>query len=205
MKKIAFLAPIICLAVLSVSAKADNILKFNGSNSEIGPYSLTLNNTTNLSLFCLDDQRYINDGESWQVNIINGANLASTFSSNLAKEYEEEALILSKLGGQYSNTDVQDAIWNIFDPSADDTNDSKALVNYAKNNVGSVTSAFLSGYTFYIPTGSEIRNRDGHDLPQDFIGKAAPALAPTPEPSTLALFGSGLIGMAGAIRRKLRT
>ena len=42
------------------------------------------------------------------------------------------------------------------------------------------------------------------DMGVDFVGTINTASTTTPEPSTLLLFGSGFLGLAGAIRRRLR-
>jgi hypothetical protein len=58
--KLASLIPMVCLAVLPFSAKADT-LTFDSSpgGGSIGPYTLTLNagkpGATNLQLFCLNE------------------------------------------------------------------------------------------------------------------------------------------------------
>lgn len=203
--KIAYLLPAICLATLSIFANADT-LTLVSSNGQIGPYSMQLNGNP-VNLFCMDDFRTVSYGESWQVTVVNGSNYltSNTHSSNF--KYEEEAYILSQLGAFnqyghiYTNTDIQDALWNIFDSDSDTTSYTNALVNGAHG--ASYTDAFLKGFNFYIPVdpdGRDPKNWDGNGIPQEFIGTST---SPTPEPSTLVLFGSGLLGLAGAVRRKL--
>jgi PEP-CTERM motif len=210
MKKIVSLLPVICLAVASMSAKADSLqLVSNPSSTTIGPYTLTYTNSTsstNLSLFCMNDQDEIFTGESWGVNVSNGISYEGDKKGTLGFEYEEEAFIYSLYNGKNA-TDIQDALWTVFDPKTDNTDkNSPAIVkeasNFALGLVGdSGSNAILSDATFYIYNG---RGTDpfGDGTPQNFVGESTPPAA-TPEPSSLILFGSGLMGLAGMVRRKL--
>ncbi len=195
---------VVCLATAPVLAKGDMLTFNNAPNGEIGPYNLTLNGTQSLQLFCMNDQNFIQTGESWSVNVVNGATFAGSALNTTGFQYEEEAYIYSQLVGSDAAT-VQHALWQIFDPSNSSNNNpgSDALVSaaysFALGNVGNTGSnAMLSDTTFYIYNGGTITQQYEDYPPQNFVGDTS-----VPEPSSLMLFGSGLIGLTELIRRKM--
>jgi hypothetical protein len=205
MKKLACFLPAFCLAAISMSANADT-LKLVSSNGTTGPYSMLYDGNP-VSLFCMDDTRTISTGESWAVTEVSGADYYSANTHSTDFKYEEEAYILSQETSS-NHLAVQDALWAVFDSNDHLSKGSSAANLVAAASTYDYTTAFLSGYDFYIPVVPGGRNDpsdwDGNGIPQEFIGQNPdPAPTPTPEPSTLALFGSGLIGMAGIVRRRL--
>jgi PEP-CTERM motif len=196
MKKLSALLPVICLALLINVAHADTLTFNNNPTGEIGPYNLTLNSTP-LSLFCMNDQNFIKSGESWGVNVVNGSAFVGSAVGSTGFMYEEEAYIYSQFNGTNA-TDIQDALWTIFDPGTSNTDANSPSLVLAAAAFNGYTSAFLSNTTFYIWDGGSITNQYGDYAPQDFVG-----VSQTPEPSSLVLLGSGALGLAGAVRRKL--
>jgi hypothetical protein len=206
--KLALLVPIVCLGVASMAMKADTLTLNNGTvnpsggSTEIYPYSFQLgtsSGTSTVNLMCLNYNREITPGESWSVT----EESIPTGNSVMNQDYRADAILYSEIlhpQPGVSASEVQYAEWSIFD-SADLSGNSlfdstaEALASNAlnaANNQQLISSGYFNQFTLYIPAN------DTSSGPQEFIGTAT-----TPEPSSLMLFGSGLIGMAGVVRRKL--
>jgi hypothetical protein len=206
--KFVSLVSIACLGVASVVVKADTLTLNNGTadpfggSADIYPYSFQLetsSGTSTVNLMCLNYNREIVPGESWSAAEEN----IPTGNSVMDQEYRADAILYSEIlhpPAGVSASEIQYAEWSIFDP-ADLAGNSlfdltaRILATdalFEASNQQLINSGYFNQFTLYIPSN------DTSSGPQEFIGTAT-----TPEPSSLMLFGSGLIGMAGVLRRKL--
>jgi hypothetical protein len=210
---------LVCL--FSRASFADTI-EYNGPGGGhaggewVYPYTFTVTGpggtSTNVDMSCLNLDRDVTIGVPWTVDVISVANVTPSeiVDGNTGLDLMADAYLFNQYasalaaGNQQQVDDIQFAIWSIMDPTdvqgnpAFDAN-AQALAAEALLIAPTEPSSYYGNDTVYIANGSYAAG----DEPQMFMTDPEPP-ASTPEPTSLILFGTGMLGSVGLFRYRRR-
>ncbi len=185
------------MAVSSLPAAAGTVnLKFNGlptGNNYSGvpsyPYELSVNGGPNQWMMCIGYQEHISGGETWQATV---TSVGSLDPSTHLLDYEAAFLFEMAVADHGANSDINAAAWWLLEGAPSLTPGAQSLELLAQSQ------------SYYLGEFSDVRLYTAiPGTESGSLGTAQDFLANTPEPASLALFGSGVIGIGGLLRRRL--
>lgn len=166
------------------------------------PYNFSVNGSSTLTpMMCDAFNNHITTGESWTADahsILQGGMFGT--SGQALMDYKAAGLIfMSVLDGNVGAALGNEAVWALFSGNIPGSNDAavQALMSQYLGLAGNAPNSAFKGIMVYTAAGA----RPGYG-PQEFIGYTPSAAVP--EPGSLTFMGTGLIALAGVIRRKVR-
>lgn len=185
----------------SVTMKLTGVGSNNAGGVYTYPYYFSINGKAPVALICDSFDNEVVVGETWKANVTSLLSGKGLFGAQLL-DYKAAGLIFKSILNGILNVNVGNyAIWGLFSTNAQNTS------YFQSSGAGAVESTYLAlaatapnsafnGLVLYTPIAG---TQSWRGTPQEYIG-----YSPVPEPGTITLFGTGLLSLAGMVRRKLR-
>jgi hypothetical protein len=168
-----------------------------------------------VAMGCLNVDRDVNFGETWQAYDVNVSTvtLSSSIDGKTGLDILADAYLFNQFASApdgYVISDIQWAIWSIMDPlgvigNGAFTPNAQSLAANALLVAPGLPSSYFANDNLFVPiNGSQTAGPgDTHIYgePQMLMTDPQPPAA-TPEPTSLVLLGTGLLGTVAVMRRK---
>lgn len=211
MKRLVYLSAVVMMLVMGcmTNGRADEVVNItftgvNGASQDgvyVSPYYATIDGKKNVAIYCDDFLHEVNWNESWQATVSRFSDLSNArFQAGSVAEtrhnYEEIGWLIDQLAlnpsSQWGN--INFALWAVNDPSlkslSDFTTNSTSWLENAQSQPLNLNE--FKDFAVLTPIHS------GPGSPQEML-----TLMPTPEPASLALFGTGLLALGSLVKRKI--
>jgi len=200
------------ILLLTTFALADNIFTLTGTGGQsiggygIYPYYGNINNGPTLTVMCDDFTTEVGVPSSWNANLtaLSTGDLSNTKFGSLPgalRDYEMAFWLFNQTStpnGSADLTGLQLAVWYLFDAN-DPTLIALIQSNGYENDMNQwLTLASINAYTNLADYKSDII------ISPNPGNSGQEQLEETPEPNTLMLLGSGILGLSTFLRKRER-
>ena len=189
------------LAGSTVTMKLTGVGGNNAGGVYTYPYYFSINGASPVALICDTYDNQVIVGETWKATATPFLKGIGLFGSTTSLDYKAAGLIFkSILNGTLSANSGNFAIWGLFSTNAQNnpyfqSSGAAGIESQYLALAATASNKAFSGLILYTPIPG---TQSWGGTAQEYIG-----YSPVPEPTTLALFGTGLVFLVGMTRRKL--
>ena len=173
---------------------------YPGGNNSGGyytyPYYFSINGGSPTPLMCDSFANHVVQGQTWNATVTGLLQGKGLFGKNVLYHKAVGIIYLGVLHGTIDANVGSWAVWNLFTSGITTDPAVLALDKQALHLAKHTGGGAFKGLVLYTPVGG----KPGYG-PQEYIGYDSHFMA-TPEPTSLLLLSTGLLGIAAVIRKK---